>query len=98
MSNDELKIIIKILESKETKSNAIFYQKYSEAADARDRERVYESKLINFLGYKKLDSNTKEKILNEYFIKKLGIEYSKKITPEIKKYIFRQIKLNELGI
>ena len=55
MSNDELKIIIKILESKETKSNAIFYQKYSEAADARDRERVYESKLINFLGYKKGD-------------------------------------------
>ena len=46
MSNDELKIIIKILESKETKSNAIFYQKYSEAADARDRERVYEY-LIN---------------------------------------------------
>jgi hypothetical protein len=36
MSSDELKIIAKIFEFKEIKSYHIFYQRYSEAADARD--------------------------------------------------------------
>ena len=99
MSSDELKIIAKIFEFKEIKSYHIFYQRYSEAADARDKERIYEWKLINFLGYKRAEgSEEKDLVLNEYFLKKLGIEYPKKITSELKKNILRQIKLKELGI
>lgn len=99
MSNEEFKIINKIFELKEIKSGHILYQRYAEAADARDRERVYEWKLIKFLGYQNAEgSEEKDLLLNRYFIKKIGIEYPKKITSEVKKNILREIRLNELGI
>ena len=99
MSNEEFKIINKIFEFKEIKSGHILYQRYAEAADARDRERVYEWKLIKFLGYQNAEgSEEKDLLLNRYFIKKIGIEYPKKITSEVKKNILREIRLNELGI
>jgi hypothetical protein len=98
MTNNELEIIVKIFEYKEIKSGHIHYQRYSDAADARDKERFYEWKLMKFLGYSDCSNIDKEKKLNEYFIKNLGIEYTKKITPEFKKSILRQMKLNELGI
>jgi hypothetical protein len=99
MSSDELKIIVKIFEFKEIKSNHIFYQRYSDAADARDKERFYEFKLIKFLGYKNYEgSEEKYLLLSEYFIKNFEIEYPKKITTKFKKNILRQIKLKELGI
>lgn len=99
MSKEEFKIINKIFEFKTIKSEHILYQKYSEAADARDRERVYEWKLIKFLGHKNPESlEEKDLLLNEYFIQKIGIQYPKKITLEVKKNILRQIRLNELGI
>lgn len=101
MSSDELKTVVKIFEYKEIKSDHIFYQRYAEAANARDCERDYEWKLLNILGYEPLDacnSMKKEKLLNNYFLEKFKIEYPKKITTEFKNSVLRQIKLNELGI
>ena len=96
MSNKELQLILNIFDFKEVKSNAIFYQKYSEAATARDKERDYESELVKFLGHNNSSDNIK--ILNEYFIKNFDIEYPKKISNQLKNNILRQIKLNNLGI
>lgn len=98
MKNDELKIIIKLFEYKEIKSGHIFYQRYAEAANARDCERDYEFELLNILGYQVSDNKTKEKILNDYFLENFNIVYPKKITTEFKNGVLRQIKLNELGI
>lgn len=99
MNNEEFIIINKIFEFKEVKSQHIFYQRYAEAANARDKERVYEWKLIKFLGHKNPESTEeKDLLLNKYFIQKFGIEYPKKITTDSKKKILRQIRLNELGI
>ena len=103
MSNKELKIIIKIFELKEKKTQCIHNQSYANAAEFRDRERDYELKLLKLSGehidtsdeFIQLDRKDK---MNQYFRKNFGIEYPNNTNPEFRKKILRQIKLNELGI
>lgn len=105
MSNEELELILKIFEFKEIKSNAIFHQKYTEAANARDEERDYEAKFLKICGYEyndimvnSQDHRIRESLMNDYFLKNLGMEYPKSMTNEFKKNIIREIKLIKLGI
>lgn len=99
MNKLEFELVLKIFELKDLKSKHIFYQRYADAADARDQEREFEWQLLNLLGHKRTTSVvTKEKLLNEYFLKRFSIEYPKNMTIEFKKKLIRQIKLEELGI
>jgi hypothetical protein len=112
MNNKELEIIIKIFELKQKKTECINIQSYESAADFRDKERDYELKLLEIIGFSSVLSSefphianahflnlTERKIkMNEYFTKNFGIEYPNNMNSEFRKTIIRQIKLNKLGI
>lgn len=92
---NELYLVIK------AKREAIKAQKYSEAADCRDRERELEKELIEIIEVKGIEisylySNLEN--IDRYFLQKYNVNYGSLFDENNFTQFMRELKLKNLGI